>query len=375
MNKIYLVFLVCIFLSCNKNVLIDNKYGTPVELERIVTNVDLDDNTLNSYNLLSTLYYSFKDYIYAYNYFTHAIDIINITDNNVSHIKLHTEGSNGIADEITGLYISSPDSIWIATTTNIVLINPDGEIINNHSLLEKDSETALIMCNFSVCTSKIYYNPKRNSLFYLVMSVNDDKSTFFAEEHLLSDNTKKKYPLSFNTDKDVRNKYGWKQCPNITFTESNILYNLPIESNVYAIDIETGKNSVYGGKSRCTKNEVDELNLPYDFEQANRHYCNNVHFFEINYDPVNDFYYRLHLGEIAYDATQDFESILNKKDIYLMVFNNKFEVINETKLYDQRYGFRNCWGVSSQGFFITKSNPFYKDVNFEQFQTDIFHIE
>ena len=373
MNKLYVISLFFICLSCNNKSLIDSNYGTSVELNRIAKNIDIDENTLNSYNVLSSFSYSGKDFIFANNYKTHTIDIINITDNTISHIVLASQGTNGILKEISGIYVSSPDSIWIATTTSISLIDSNGQVIKRYSLPESDSGTAMIMCNFSICTSKIYYNKIRNSLFYLIMSVNDNKSSFFVEELSLSDNTKNKYHIHFNTDRDLRNDYGSKQLPNITFTDSKILYNLPIESNIYAIDIETGENNIYGGKSKFTENEVDKLSIPYDFQQASIHICENVHFFELNHDPIKDVYYRLHFGSIAFDDTQDFESILNKKEFYLTVFNNKFEVINETKLDTQKYNFRNCWGITSKGFFMTRSNMFYDGINYEQFQIDIFN--
>ena len=375
MNKTFIISFFCIFVSCNNKSIIDPNYGTPAELNRIEMNIGIDENTLNSYNILSPLFYNGKDYIFANNFRTHAIDIINITDYKISHIILESEGgANGISKEISGLYASSLDSIWIATMTNISLIDSDGQVIKRYSLLERDSETALIMCNFSNCTSKIYYNKIRNSLFYLIMTVHDNKSTFFVEELSLLDNTKNKYHIHFNTDRDLRNDYGWKQCPNVTFTDSKILYNLPVESNIYVIDIKSGENRFYGGKSKFTNNEVGKLSLPYDFQQANRHISENVHFFEVNHDPIKDVYYRLHFGSITFDATQDFESLLNKKELYLTVFNNEFEIINETRLDAQKYNFRNCWGITNKGLFMTRGNMFYDDINYEQFQIDIFNI-
>ena len=373
MNKVFIIPLFCIFISCNNKSLIESNYGNRVELNRIAMNIDIDENTLNSYNIISSLFCNGKDFIFANNYITHAIDIINVTDNNISHVVLDSEGPNGILNEISGLYVNSLDSIWIATMTSISLIDSGGKVMEIHSLLERDSGVIQIMCNFSGCTSKFYYNKIRNSLFYLVMTVYDNKSKFFVEELSLSDNTQKKYPLHFNTDRDLRNAYGWKQCPNVTFSDTEILLNLPVESNIYVIDINTGENRIYGGKSKFTKNEVSKLKLPYDFEQANRHISENVHFFEINHDPIKDVYYRLHFGSFAFDATLDFESLLNKKDFYLTVFNNKFEIINETKLEAQKYNFRNCWGITSKGFFMTRNNPFYEDINYEQFQIDIFN--
>ncbi len=376
MYKTSIITVLFIAFSCNETTLISNKYGNFIELKKTELDINIDEQTLNSYNILSPFCYDEQDYIYASNHQTRTIDLINTRGNDISHITLESEGINGIPEEISGLYVSSPDSIWIATMTGIILIDSTGKVVNRYSLLDREeSEMAFIMCNFSTCTSKIYYNKKRNSLFYLVMSVINNKSAFFVEELDLSNNRKKKYPLYFNTEKNLRNNYGWKQCPNVTFTDTQILYNLPIESNIYTINIESGQNNIFGGQSRFTANEVKKLKSPYDFEQGNRHICENVHFFELNYDPGNNVYYRLHFGKVSYDATLDFESLLSKKELYLMVFDNEFKVINETKLDNQKYNYRNCWGILSEGLFIAKSNFLNENVNFEQFQIDIFHLK
>ena len=170
------------------------------------------------------------------------------------------------------------------------------------------------------------------------MSLSKGKSNFFASEYSLTDHSIKTYPLGATEDKDFRNEYGWKQCPNVTYTDKAILYNFPIESNIYVIDIESGKGSAFGGKSQYTTNSVKKLQSPFSFTDGNRHIHENVHFFELLYDSTNDRYYRLHLGSnVDYNDKMDFESLYHSKTMYLMVFNNEFEIINETKLDKERY--------------------------------------
>jgi hypothetical protein len=372
MKKITYLSLFLLLLSCNHTSLIDNKSGKHYDLEKKGTDVSLDENTLNDYNLLSTLYGE-EDFIIAYNGYTHSIDILNLTKDAVSHIVLKPEGQDGITG-VSGIYACSLDRFWVSTADNISLVDSAGHVKRRVSLLRKDGEVAFIMTNFSICTSKIYYNSKRNSLFLLMMSIVNDKSDFFVEEYSLSNDSIKRYPITMTAKKNLRYGYGWKQCPNVTFTDTKILYNFPIESNVYVIDVETGNNMVYGGKSQYTDNEVGSLNFPYDLEQANRHIIENVHFFELNYDPVNDVYYRLHLNRTESDVSRDFEDIYNYKEMYLTVFNSEFEVVNESKLDDFTYNYRNCWGITGKGLFIAKSNFHRKDINYEQLETDIYRV-
>jgi hypothetical protein len=373
MKKITSLPLLLLFLSCSNNSLVNNKSGSPVDLGKNEIHVNMDENTVNGYNLLSTLYNG-EDFAVAYNSYTHSVDVINITKDTVSHIVLDSEGPDGITHTVSGIYAHTLDSIWVSTVENIVLVDSAGHVKRRVSLLRKEGEVSLTITNFSIGTSKIYYNSKRNSLFSLMMSVSSDKAGFFVEEYSLLNGSIKKYPVTMVVEKNLRYSYGWKQCPNVTFTDTKILYNFPIESNVYVIDVETGNNMVYGGKSQYTNNEVGPLNFPYDFEKANRHIIENVHFFELNYDPVNDVYYRLHLNRTGSDVTRDFEDIYNCREMYLTVFNSEFEVINESKLDNFTYNYRNCWGILSKGLFIAKSNFHRKDINHEQFEMDVYRV-
>jgi len=132
---------------------------------------------------------------------------------------------------------------------------------------------------------------------------------------------------------------------------------------------------VFGGKSRYTSNSVKKLSTPFSFDDGNRHIFENVHFFELLYDSVNDLYYRLHLSDVEYDAVTDFEEIYHTKTMYLMIFDNQFKIINETKLDEKRYNYRNFWGMLHRGFFIGKNNMFYKDIDYEKLQLDLFNIK
>ena len=140
------------------------------------------------------------------------------------------------------------------------------------------------------------------------------------------------------------------------------------------IDLESGENFAYGGKSRYTANAVSKLSSPYSFEEGNRHIYENVHFFELLYDGINDLYYRLHLSNIEFDAETDFESLYQSKTMYLMVFNREFEIINVTKLDTKRYNYRNFWGMLNSGLFIGRNNMFYTGVEYEKLQIDIFSV-
>jgi hypothetical protein len=375
MKSTYFLLFILLSLSCKREVsLIENVYGDPVSLFSTKVDIPIDSVTINSYDRLSTYTHNNDNYILAYNYKTHALDNFNVNKQTVSHIGLMPEGSDGI-NEIQGFHAHSADSIWIYGTNIISLIDSMGRVKERINIPSLNNDVPLVITNFSICTSKLFYNSDRNSLFFLTLSVKDGKSVFFVTELSLPDHSIKRYPVNAITEKDFRNDYGWKQAPNVTYTNNAIIYNFPVESNIYVINIESGKTSVHGGKSRYTSNEVSKLKTNFDMSEGERHINGNVHFFDILYDPLKNIYYRLHLDGIEYNARTDFRTLYLSKDIYLMVYNERFEVINETKLDSRKYNYFNCWGMLSKGLFIAKDNALNNDTDFEQFQIDIFNIK
>jgi hypothetical protein len=376
MKLIYIILLsVFAFFSCNnKNSLVDNIYSISKTLVSKEIDIINDDTSLKSYHLHSTFSYRDDDYIMTYNSRTHALDNFNVSKRTVSHINIDSEGQNGIPHDILGIHVHSIDSIWIYTTGIITLIDSIGVVKERIRTSFSDNEFPVILTNFSCCTSRFYYNSDRKSLFYMSVSIIENRSNFFVSEYSLTDHSTKKYPLNATETKDFRNDYGWKQYPNVTYTSKSILYNFPIESNIYVIDIESGENSVWGGKSQYTPNMVKKLRSPYEFYEADRHINENVHFFEILYDPIKDIYYRLHLSNIEYNAEINSDSLYFSKTMYIMVFNNNFEIINETKLDKEKYNYLHFWGMLNSGLFIAKDNLFYKNIDYEKLQIEIFNI-
>ncbi|MDR0699957.1 MAG: DUF4221 domain-containing protein [Tannerella sp.] len=375
MKSTYFLLLILLTLSCKREVsLIENVYGKPVFLSSTKVDIPIDSVTINSYDRLSTYIHNNDDYILAYNYMTHALDNFNVNKQTVSHIELMSEGPDGI-NEILGFHAHSADSVWIYSTNIISLIDSTGRVKERINIPSLNDGVPLIMTNFSICTSKLFYNSDRNSLFFLTLSVRNEKDVFFVTEFSLPDYSTKTYPVNTIAEKDFRNDYGWKQAPNVTYTNKTVIYNFPVESNIYVIDLESGKTSIYGGKSRYTSNEVSKLGPNFDMSGGEKHINENVHFFDILHDPLRNTYYRLHLDGIEYNAQTDFRTTYLSKDLYLMVYNEKFEVINETKLDSRKYNYFNCWGMLSKGLFIAKDNELNNDTDFECYQIDIFNIK
>ncbi|MDR1330755.1 MAG: DUF4221 domain-containing protein [Tannerella sp.] len=373
MKKFFVYSLLMTCFSCGeRDATVGNRYGEAVSPVVTRDDISLDERCLTSYNILSTFVENGSDHVFAYNSRTHVLDHFNLTERTVSHIALNREGPDAVPVDMSGIYVHSRDSIWVYGAQTILLLDGDGGVTARLELPAEDHGSPMIDTNFSIYSSKLYYHPERNSVFYLTASVENDRSTYAVCEYSPASRSVTAWPLNATGRRaHLRTDYGWMQLPNVTYAKHAIIYNFPIESNVYEIDLASGRETVHGGKSRYTPNEVSRLKMPYSFEDGDRHMIENVHFYEVAYDAARDVYYRLHLGATEYDATADVYTLYNRKSMYLTVFNRRFEVIGEMRLDDRRYNYRNCWGVLGRGLFIATDNMLREDVDYEKLQYDL----
>lgn len=374
MKKIFSLFLIVnIIFSCTKkeNEVLDNQYGTSVTLKKENVLVSIDDETLTSYQVISIYNDGKDDYIFGYNSKLHTIDVIAVGDTVISHIQLQEEGENGILKQVSGIFVHNMDSIWVYSQNYLCLTDTLGCVKKKSVLPFPVGGFIVVDTNFSIAANGIFYHPERETVLYLTATPTNEGADYKVYEYNLKLNNFQSYDLAAGVlEKRAGKNYGWKQFPNVSYTLDKIVYNFPISSNIYSIDIKTKKEAAYGGRSNFTSNCVSELVMPYDFQVANKHLLENVHFFELQYDRWRNVYYRLHLGDVEYINKKDFNDIYNDKKIYITVFNSDFEVINETDLGAETYNYFNFWGVIGNGFFIVKDNIESDEEN--MFQFDLF---
>lgn len=363
-------------ISCtNKDYgLLKSQYGSSIALDKTDMDIHIDENTLCSYQAFST----FKEkkneeMLFAYNSPMHSLDIFNLSDKRVSHIQLESEGTNGILENVSGVCVHKPDSIWLYSQGFIYLTDSCGKVNKTIKLPFPTGGFPLVETNFSMSTSKLYFHPTRESIFYLTVTPTEESADYLVYEYFIKTDSFKTYPLKGSIlEKKAGRNFGWMQFPNVTYSKNDILYNFPINSNIYKINIETGKEYSFGGKSKYTSNTVSELCMPYTFQDADKHLIENIHFFEIQYDPEKDIYYRLHLDKTNYSTDIKSNLLYNSKDMYLTIFNKNFEIIYENKLESKIYCYLNSWGILNNKLFITKDNLLNEDKDFDSFELDLF---
>jgi hypothetical protein len=366
MKKKYIIFFLSALIlpSCKKesaNNIPESVYASRIEFSKEEHIIHSDSiMLLKTYNQLSSFATDdTTDIIVAYNYKMHALDMININNKNVFQIPLTGNGPQAISPHISDFFVHNTDSIWICTQEAIFLIDMNGVIKEKIPIVKQKNSFVINDINFSIASIRLYYNPIRKSLFYAVQQMSEASPEFIVKEYILQSGKTIDYKLQPSIiEPYISSSYGWKRLPNINFSDDKILYNYPIESTVYTINLPDNKRNMYGGQSRYVENRVHKIPENSSFEMAERHKIENVHFFDVMYNPRLRLYFRFHVGTAEYKEDIDSFNLFHLKDLYVMVFNDKFEIVNEIKLESKRYSYINAWCTVNNGILIFVDNPF-----------------
>ena len=137
-------------------------------------------------------------------------------------------------------------------------------------------------------TIRLYYNALHQSLLCTVKDRSVSPPRFKVKEIFLEENQQvKTFNLSPSiAEPDISKGYANMSEPNVNFRDDYILYNYPIESHLYKIDLNTGSGKMYKADSDYTSNKAQKCKSKTDYTEWQRHGFENPHFFDIMYLPT-----------------------------------------------------------------------------------------
>lgn len=319
--------------------------------------------------------------LYGYNAKAHALDCYDLNSLQASQIFFSQEGPLAVLPRISGIFVCSPDSIWVYDASqSFLLINSSGEVMKTVRPQESlNSETCVLVDqNHAIATEKFYYDAGHSSLWFGVRDNSVSPGCFKVCEYALDEHKIiAEYPLQPSVKVgDVYNGgFANMNKPNITFTDKYILYNYPVESHVYVMDKETKITKVIEADSRYTKNVASKVTSSADYKQWERHGIENPHFYEVLYIPGKDMYVRLLGDEMDYDAIQSQPDLIWDRKMYLMVFNNDFSSYSEVKLPTRRYNPGTAWCALNNALLLFVENKLLSEELTENLVFDVLKWE
>lgn len=358
-SKYVLFILFLAFMSCT-----GHKSGGKTDNSAVAIEVEeikfppQDVLQMKSYYLSSPIHTDSADFLVGYNYRSHSLDYINLKSKSITQTVLFSEGPDAVTS-LTGIYVHTLDSIWVSDESErIFLIDNTGKIKKAINLKDnlQDTEQSMINTNHAMFTSHLYYNKMHRSLMFLVK--NSSSKTFVVRELFVDKEGEAiNYELSPSSIiPDISVGYNYMDAPNVNFTTENIIYNYPVESSIYILNIQTKQRRIITANSQYTANVVEKVEAGIDYPTLEKSRIQNPHFFDVMYIPKLNMYARLHLGEIGFDEKKEMGELMSARILYLMTFNEKMEKTGETKLSEHRYNNFTGWSASYGGIALFVDN-------------------
>ena len=381
-KAIVIVLFICV-AACMTDptfTLKKNSQSNNHQIKFFTEEIQIPIDTLSSPSYFIYHHYSDEgnDYLFTYNGNIHALDVYNLSTKNLyKRINLQGEGP----DDVSGLqkiYVHNWDSIFVHRHLFTHLIDTAAKVYESFDL-QTISDTSsddigdlIVNRNFDFA-----YHPGTQSVyFYNVYSGNIPKCIQNPVVAKLNIQTKTISLLPiFQSEYYQQNngRFGFLYQVNATVTPQRLIYNFPIESNIYAYDFFTQQTQIHGGKSRNSENLVPafrEQNMEEE-EAWNKHAIESTTFFRILHDPYRKLFYRFHWGNIDYQVSENHFSSFIDKPLYLMVFNEDFEVLDEIQLTPQTHA-PYTWFVTKDGLHINLSHPVYKGLEEDKLKIEVF---
>ncbi|WP_422006635.1 DUF4221 family protein [Roseivirga pacifica] len=308
-----------------------------INLKRAEIAIPVDSLGLSVYGTDPTIYKAGNDFLlYAYNTPQHSIDVYNLTQKTFkSRIKLHREGPNQV-NKVYNSYVLNPDSIYIMGKGKLYLLNQLGEVTTSYNTIFESSENT---------EGGYFHSP--NEANFIIEHGGAAMLGFFihyntigterTEESLsnpilgrlnLKDEDLSFYPLTYSQFIQQNQGDFSELKPNFTFTANQLIYNWPIESNIYTFEYKSGKKKILGAKSDFSANAALTItgNSKYDYRNE------GTWFNSIKPYPGTKFYYRTHWSSQPRTTPNGDKTDASTKPGYIMLLSENFEVIEEIEL-------------------------------------------
>lgn len=372
-NLIYIVFSFLLF-SCTEKIKEESAIDKFMVVEEIVMP---ESEVLNMKTYFISA--SYGRLLYGYNMKEHALDVFDLQTMTSKQIAMEYEGPDAVVGGISALLVSSPDSIWVCDEAmHILLLNAEGGVRQTLNVTDflNEGESALIDRNHATSTAQIYYDEQTDRIMFGVRVREGARKGFLVRAVSLSSGDYSDYELdnSVSVPDVADGLYANMSKPNIVFANGKVLYNYPVESHVYVLDLKTGERQTVEADSHYSRNVADKCRDMTDYAEWERHGIINPHFFEVMYVPDSHAYVRLHLREHEFSDEPDLTKVNDDRDMCLTLFDEDFKMIGESKLPSHRYSYYTGWCALADGICLYVNNSLDETEKSEELVLDYYKI-
>ncbi len=260
--------------------------------------------------------------------------------------------------EVASVYVHNFDSIFIAQTRRVTLLDSLGNIKSQFGINDGRSKYALGNLHGEM---PIFYDAKTESLYFQTYcwKCPQHKTSYYTSHVSSSLNLKTKevqalpvsYPISYQ-----KNYYGYANHVYGTYTDSLNIYTFPMTPNIYVYNRYTENYQEFGGKSQHQKQSPYTLSRQQkDDDKAKiEHFNRATLYYKVHYDPFRNYYYRFFSPALPEKNEKGLFTKYSDREHILMIFDKQFKLIDEIKL-EEKYQvfFTFC---TPEGLYVSRIN-------------------
>lgn len=359
-SLLFLFILSVLLISCNSEKTEKLSYSITTDTVELVhskriTFFDIDEKRTNG------LLYS----IPSSNYFIEIADLK--TGSGIGFIQLKDTVYKKIPlENVKGLYVQSPDSIFVQFEAGISIINSSGKSFYTRILNDLQSETYPEKLRINMAnTMPVFFDPTLNGLFSMQYSGH----YFFADPRYFEIPVEAVWDIKRDTFSDIpvyfpvkykKSFYGDAIAFFRSHTDSLNIYSFMAEKDITVYNRYTGEVRTISLKNNIPLREMETIDTAYKFDMKVRidHLITNDWFGKVLYDKYRNLYYRFISAKKPLEEDGKFTS-LSDKVIYLAVYDEQFNLLDEINLGSEKLWFYSF--VLENGLYIlTKKLDFTK---------------
>lgn len=335
-QKILFIIIFFFLVSCEPSVL-----KQPFKLEFTQKKIPLNGKGLETYPNQQFIILDNIPFLIGLNSVENRIDFFNLKEEKLS--KSYTfegEGPDGVGQP-QRFYYHNQDSIFLYDGNFLIQVDKDKNIKYKFRLVNinspentNSSETDLISLPpyfpfvYQEDRKIIYYTKTR----YIDESIHEMYNANTPIIGILNWQKKKVEDLPIYLPESLLSKdkyFGYLYHPQLTFWKDKLIVNYAYSSEVFVYDLSGKQMETYNLTSKYTNNKI--VGLPIA-EKNNISKVMNLSFkgpkfYPLHYDTNRKCFYRFHeVKEL------DVQGNMTKRDIYLMIMNENFEVLQEEKM-------------------------------------------
>lgn len=302
--------------------------------------------TLSTYDLV-TPYTDEADHgsLMVYNYKTHALDRLDLASGRtLRSLPLKKEGPDGIPTEVVWMQCVAPNQILLFDGAELYVVDTLSYV--QQAWLLPDVSRTFVGRNARTQIAEMRYDAAAQTIAYPVAT----KTGVEVVTYSLAD----KQVTSRTTliEQLPEGNYGFFRYPNVSMTDSLILYNYPYEPDFTILNFHTGAREEHHvpTSSQFPQWKCDDDASEVDTWGPYEHPI----YYNLKYLSEQNLYVQVVVGPTRCEGRQDLAAAAADRPVYLRVFNPAFDAYTDLSLPDASYELSCGWFDCPQGmgFFV-----------------------